>query len=149
MASEQATDAENALIVARWCWDAQSWTASKVSGCCIAQSLNVGYPADVFDAESRDDIAAAEAVVRERGLGEEYGRGLLGVLGFWRGLALLNFDDMATIATAPLPARLAALAAVAREAQIRGAREEEARDSLNREADNRDYCERNEEAQRG
>ena len=101
-----STDAENALTVARWCWPEDSLGAQD----CIRSFME-------FDGDHRDFIAAAEAVVRERGLGEEYGRGLLGVLGFWRGLALLNFDEMATIATAPLHARLAALAAVAREAQ--------------------------------
>lgn len=121
----------DALIVARWCWPERLWVewgdgkqASDVTGRVDVQGNPIGacnwWPRD-FEFE-RDSFADAEQVVIARGLAERYGSALaLEVLGpVWElqpGPTICNITgvEFAKLATAPLPVRLRALAAVARE----------------------------------
>ena len=103
-----STDAENALAVSLW--QSQEFDADATTDACAILSGFFG------EARQRCAIAAAEDVVRERGLGEQYGLALARELGMhYEGESIVVASNIAELATAPLPARLAALAAVARE----------------------------------
>ena len=118
-----------ALIVARWCWPEE---CQRNETRCDLVVSNGTYALSVFDPTCFGsgnfmlDTRAAELVIIERGLAEEYGRTLAIALGFNEcGEAMMRNDvcsftrtdyvnaaDCALLATAPLDARIRAMLAV-------------------------------------
>lgn len=110
----------DALTIARWCWRARQWSLSPDNR--VRTSPDIGSPAcfdpsmmdgHVSEFETEYGVSSAEAVLIERGLAEEYGNAIcveLCVEGRGKDLG----TQCAMIATAPLAARVCALAAVIR-----------------------------------
>lgn len=103
----------DALTIARWCWADKPWQHFSDTACSAWTSTK---SLDWMAVDSWKEIHAAE-----RGLAEEYGRALYHELSGedWDPGALLEFfaDQYTKTATAPLDARVRAMAAVIREAQ--------------------------------
>lgn len=125
----------DALTIARWCWPDCFWgewpsgtQAIKLTGRNDANgnpiSIAEWWPADedyCTRGATRESIADAERILIERGLESEYGHAIAIELqydsrGSDRGMFLIEAteDDFAKIATAPLAARVRAMAAVIR-----------------------------------
>ena len=115
------SDESDALVVARWCWPAIAWI-NHCGDLCSADESRFWY----FD--DWDCIHDAEQIVLARGLAKQYGEALGHALldtsaclrkncagDRWSEWMDVCGEDLASIATAPLPARLRALANVARE----------------------------------
>jgi hypothetical protein len=99
------TDA--ALVIARWCWPNEPWNLS--ANMRLATGAITGRP---FYPDRMDDVHAAELVVIERGLAEEYGRALAFDLWPTEPKPKFTFSiALALAATAPLDARVRALVA--------------------------------------
>ena len=110
---------EDALDVARFCWPEHEWKSlDRGLSACRRADCRPGWNftdyLTIWRADNREDIAAAERVVVERGLGEEYGKWIAVELGPPPESLERYFGYVAKIATAPLDARLRALAVVAR-----------------------------------
>lgn len=114
---------EDILALARFCWPYAGWNMS-VIGLASTNTTKAACPA-YFSAGSRDAVAAAEAILIERGLGEEYGRAFAAEMR-WTGkywsphlsankdpLRLMG-DAIAACLNAPLDARVRAMVAVVR-----------------------------------
>jgi hypothetical protein len=124
----------DALDIARWCWPEGTWklragkTGLGVFAVRVDDYLRTpagesgGVPIyecsaqTTFQQGSVHDVAAAEAVVIERGLAKAYGCALLTELSQEQLEGFSGFEELARIATAPLAARVRALAAVVRKA---------------------------------
>lgn len=114
--------ADDALDVARFCWPGEDWSIDALGR--VAGPPSTDADGCIFREvwEPAAHIAAAERVLVERGLGEEYGRALaINVLGSsWElqpGKNLCNITgvEFAAIRTAPLKVCLRAMARVVRE----------------------------------
>ena len=111
-----------ALRIARWCWPERQWISNPDN---IDHAI--AYSEDphgwYWDATELDDVRAAEQVVIERGLAEEYGRALC--IATKAIICIdddLQYDGIAAIATAPLDARVRALLTVIEKQEARDAR---------------------------
>lgn len=104
--------ADDALDVARFCWPDPSWRCHHEDGVPCRDYMH--WPC-AFDPSSVHHIAAAERVLVERGLGEEYGREL--AFEVLRGNVMDRWGCVLAGALAPLDARLRAMARVVREKQ--------------------------------
>lgn len=105
------SDESDALVIARWCWpEPDEWTVSDMPW--VIRDTDDGQTPDCFDPSSPHDIADAERVLIERGHAEAYGRALAFEL------SIDGYDDLwefcAAAATAPLDARVKAMAATIR-----------------------------------
>jgi hypothetical protein len=105
----------DALTIARWCWPEEQWHQNYAN---VLPSTAGGIG---FDDTSMDDpdgyfaVSDAERVVIERGHGRAYGLALLDHLDI--GITAWCSDHAEVIATAPLDARMRALAATIRAVQ--------------------------------
>lgn len=68
---------DDLLALARFCWSRRKWTTETGDG--LVRDYN--EPDVEFLGDHRDDVSAAEAVLIERGLGEEYAQQLILALG--------------------------------------------------------------------
>lgn len=102
---------DDALTVARWCWpEPDEWTVSDMP--YVIRDTDDGRMPECFDPSSPHDVHEAEDVLIERGHAEAYGAWLTSEL---FGRQVVNTSERAAlIATAPLDARVKAMAAVIR-----------------------------------
>lgn len=120
--------AEDALDVARFCWPDKPWQVEDEHGdptfVFAVWHHDVRHSDKLDEAawsgEDAADIAAAERVLVERGLKNEYGRELIYALREDGDVHIgrpFTDDDATSLATAPLDLRLRAMARVVREQQ--------------------------------
>lgn len=112
----------DALTIARFCWPERSWRHDTDGIAPDDVVISDGPEFAIYrDFTEIDDVRVAELAVIERGLAKEYGKALLVELGMrgqegdgsWT-ISMLPGIDHAKLATAPLDARVRALAAVIR-----------------------------------
>lgn len=105
----------DALTIARWCWpDANEWRMSETGDWALRDTDDGRLP-DSFDPSIPYDVIYAEEVVIERGLRRQYGNELHKIVAEESGVGDFPDGDWdATIATAPLDARVRAMAAAIR-----------------------------------
>jgi len=107
-----------ALKIARFCWPHEPWQDS--ASMRLATGGITGTP---FILDRMEDVALAEAVLIERGLGEAYGRALVDTMeghSTYAGkrdddgveFVETDFADIALFATAPLDVRVRAIVRV-------------------------------------
>lgn len=114
------TDTNDALTVARWCWPDEPHNPGFRLLADKTFALSVFDPEEWEGSErSQFGVRSAESVVIERGLAVQYGATLLAALDgadLYSGGGRYDLDGywLARLATAPIGARLRALAAVIR-----------------------------------
>ena len=112
----------DALKIARFCWPGKEWRIGTVDGTLYWKDGNSFNLDASWNPNDLNEIAVAEAVLIERGLGEEYGMQLFRHTqhtaieasyddGRNPGVEA-DYHDLAMIATAPLDARVRAMVKV-------------------------------------
>ena len=108
-----------ALTISRWCWSTLQWE-STARWTALGRAGSDSSPLRRFDTNIYEDVRAAELVLIERGLAEEYGEALFNDLYPVRRDGLKDLPRavpawrpwLAEVATAPIEARARAILAV-------------------------------------